>query len=524
MKASDTSQTGVMEYLLDSNEAILAVCASLTKGVRLDDEERKLLRGIKAADDFTVDHIVQLVCDGHDPLGDAYMRTNAAEERRATGTVYTPSAIIASMIEWAKTQVEPSRIVDCGCGSGRFSLAAAQAFPDALVIAVDNSPMATLMCKANSQAAGIPITVLRQDFMQAQLPFEGKGTTLWIGNPPYVRHHGLSAKQKAWFSRTLETLGIRGNCLAGLHAYFMASIAERFAPTDVGCIVMSSEWMDNGYGVTIRDILTKKIRMTRLWTYDKTEEQFAGTMSSAAVVGFAQGNPEGVVQVNEERVPLSAFEKSTRWSQVISGMDDARKDTGLVRLGEFANVHRGVVTGKNKFWVRRPGEVSEQLCTPVVAHARELTGDDPACRNVSRLSRLVTLPADLSTLPDDLHAEAQGIIDEGLRNDVDEGFVARHRKNWWSIKAPEPPAIMMTYMARHPPVFVINSDKLGMLNVVHGIYPSIELSEHALANLVDYLNNHVRMDDGRTYSGGLVKFEPREVERLLVPSPEVLEG
>jgi hypothetical protein len=27
------------------------------------------------------------------------------------------------------------------------------------------------------------------------------------------------------------------------------------------------------------------------------------------------------------------------------------------------------------------------------------------------------------------------------------------------------------------------------------------------------------VDDGRTYAGGLTKFEPREMERLLVPDP-----
>jgi hypothetical protein len=30
------------------------------------------------------------------------------------------------------------------------------------------------------------------------------------------------------------------------------------------------------------------------------------------------------------------------------------------------------------------------------------------------------------------------------------------------------------------------------------------------------------MNDGRTYAGGLTKFEPREMERLLVPRPELL--
>ena len=53
---------------------------------------------------------------------------------------------------------------------------------------------------------------------------------------------------------------------------------------------------------------------------------------------------------------------------------------------------------------------------------------------------------------------------------------------------------MMTYMARHPPVFVVNQDGLGMLNVVHGIYPTAELSERAVERLASYLNNNVALE------------------------------
>ncbi len=84
---------------LNGNEDILAVCASLTEGMHLDDEERRLLRGIKAADASVVDRAVGLVCDGLEPLGDAYMRINSSDERRATGAVYTPDTVASAMVD-----------------------------------------------------------------------------------------------------------------------------------------------------------------------------------------------------------------------------------------------------------------------------------------------------------------------------------------------------------------------------------------------------------------------------------------
>ena len=77
-------------------------------------------------------------------------------------------------------------------------------------------------------------------------------------------------------------------------------------------------------------------------------------------------------------------------------------------------------------------------------------------------------------------------------------------------------------MARRPPAFVRNEAAARHINVAHGLYPRVELSERVLSNLVEYLSSAVRITEGRTYAGGLTKFEPREMERLHVPGLELL--
>jgi adenine-specific DNA-methyltransferase len=44
----------------------------------------------------------------------------------------------------------------------------------------------------------------------------------------------------------------------------------------------------------------------------------------------------------------------------------------------------------------------------------------------------------------------------------------------------------------------------------------------ALDALARYLSTSTRLSEGRTYAGGLTKFEPKEMERLLVPGPGLL--
>jgi hypothetical protein len=77
-------------------------------------------------------------------------------------------------------------------------------------------------------------------------------------------------------------------------------------------------------------------------------------------------------------------------------------------------------------------------------------------------------------------------------------------------------------MARRPPAFVRNVVNARHINIAHGLYPREPMSAAALDALARYLSRSVSLDQGRMYAGGLTKFEPKEMERLLVPRPEEL--
>jgi hypothetical protein len=77
-------------------------------------------------------------------------------------------------------------------------------------------------------------------------------------------------------------------------------------------------------------------------------------------------------------------------------------------------------------------------------------------------------------------------------------------------------------MARRPPAFVRNTANARHINIAHGLYPRQPLADYVLDEILGHLRVSVGVGQGRTYAGGLTKFEPREMERLPVPSPEVL--
>jgi adenine-specific DNA-methyltransferase len=103
-----------------------------------------------------------------------------------------------------------------------------------------------------------------------------------------------------------------------------------------------------------------------------------------------------------------------------------------------------------------------------------------------------------------------------------ESYIASHRAPWWSVRLRSPAPILATYMARRPPAFVRNPSGARHINIAHGIYPREPLGAACLDVLAAHLRATASLVDGRAYAGGLTKFEPREMERLLVPTPEVL--
>ena len=135
---------------------------------------------------------------------------------------------------------------------------------------------------------------------------------------------------------------------------------------------------------------------------------------------------------------------------------------------------------------------------------------------------MVDLPVDLDVLDDDEREQVDRFLREARARGVHEGYIASNRRAWWSVGLRAAAPILATYMARRPPAFVRNDAGARHINIAHGLYPRERMSDVLLDRLADRLRAEVTLAQGRTYAGGLVKFEPREMERIPVPGPDML--
>lgn len=194
-----------------------------------------------------------------------------------------------------------------------------------------------------------------------------------------------------------------------------------------------------------------------------------------------------------------------------------------IALGDLFRVHRGQVTGANEVWIFDDDspQLPEHVLLPAITRAQELIRAGQRLGSTSALRRVVDLPQNLEVLDDEDQRRIHVFLDWARRNGAHESYVARHRRAWWSVGLRDPAPILCTYMARRAPQFTLNAAGARHINVAHGLYPRQPMSDTQLANIVNWLNRNVDVGSGRTYAGGLTKFEPKEVERLRIPSDEV---
>lgn len=515
---------------------LISSCVAL--GVDLEcltDQERSLIQEVFPVEVDVPDLRAQIL-KGEDPLGDMFCALRSSTERRAEGQTFTPHEIVEQMVSWAANKVVPVRVVDPGTGSGRFIIRALKKFPSAKGIAIDTDPVALLIARANAHVCGLSqrIDFRLCDYREALIE-KINGVTLYIGNPPYVRHHNITSRWKEWYAVTAKSLNLPSSKLAGLHAHFFLKTAENMCPGDIGAFITSAEWLDVNYGSSLRKLLVKHLSLDELHVFDPVSLPFANAQVTGVVVYFSSDVGGKAVLVNRVKLPSDlgnvrkavrvdhlTMETSARWSSV--GRERKKYPRGYVELGEYFRVRRGTVTGANKIWIARRGDVDlpDSVLFPSVTKARELFAAGESLTSDFELKCVVDIPFDYQSLDDDSVARIERYIAYAQSLGVDRGYIACHRRAWWSVGLAEAAPILATYMARRPPRFVRNCVGARHVNVVHGLYPRADCVDRDLKLLVEYLNNNVQLSDGRTYAGGLTKFEPKEMERLMVPSFDML--
>lgn len=475
----------------------------------------------------------------------------SAKERNQWGQFATPPELARDIARYALMLHGDSEIdfLEPSCGSGSFFSALLDELgPGTLRSATGIELDQRFAALAEELWGDAGLRVLNEDYTTPGVVADGSAS-LVIANPPYVRHHHLSADQKsALVARSTRELGIAPSGLSGLYAHFLLLTHRALSPGAVSAWLIPSEFLDVNYGAALKQYLTNHVTVNRIHRFDPEDVQFDDALVTSSVVVFTNEPPVSgcLVQfthggsMTEPRethvVPVSSLTAREKWSPHFSGVA-VTKRTDTPRFDEFFRIRRGVATGNNTFFILarerieklgiKRWNIKPVLPGPRYVKQDVVERDSEGYPVLQQQLALITASESLDDLnSSDPHLAAYlRTADERTTN----SYLVRMRKPWYKQEQRDPAPFVLTYMGRgasaeeRPFRFILNRSDAITTNVYLMLYPVGSLA-NALESgslTLDDVHEAVReltgkqlRDGGRVYGGGLHKMEPKELAAL----------
>jgi adenine-specific DNA methylase len=388
-------------------------------------------------------------------------------------------------------------------------------------------------------------TVIHSDFFSLATGSRLPPIDAVVGNPPYVRYQLIDSDVRARALSRAVKAGVRLTQLSSLWAPFVIHAASLLSAQGRLALVLPAELLHAQYARPVRRFLLEYFESVVVITFE--QRIFPGALTEVVLLLAERGSSRarGVHVVTaqgleglppaDEVVSLAVLRKTQDrdWSSLLapeeatSFLDELVASRVFAPLGAVAEVDVGSVTGDNDFFTVTKNEavaagLPAEFLVPVVMKARDVAGarytkaDHETAVDSGRKASLIVISDRLDEA--DLPPNLRRYLAKGKRLGVHEGYKCRVRRRWYGVPATGVPTAFLTYMASDIPRLVLNDGRSWSTNTVHGVVGDLDTLRWLAASFVNTVTLLSAELFGRSYGGGVLKLEPTEAERVLVPT------
>ncbi len=371
-----------------------------------------------------------------------------------------------------------------------------------------------------------------------------------IGNPPYVRYQDFSGESRARSREAALRAGVPMSNLASSWAAFTVHAALFLKRAGRLGLVLPAELLTVNYAAPVRRFLLERFARVDLVLF---EERVFPEVLEEVVLLLAEGYDEGptdsfrVFQFRDAGdltgTPVVRSWKpddlDAKWTPSLLSREAHSAFSSLIEGDDFTTLQTwgettlGIVTGNNRYFALSPQRAAElglipsdlvRLSPPGSRHLRSLTFTDAALDELGAAGSSTYLfrPAGEPS------KAARSYIKAGEVSGVNHAYKCRIRPDWWRVPLVPQSDLLLTYMNADTPRLCTNRARVHHLNSVHGVYTRPEVKRLAMDYLPLASINSMTLVGaetvGRAYGGGMLKVEPREADRLPMPSPDLVES
>lgn len=195
----------------------------------------------------------------------------------------------------------------------------------------------------------------------------------------------------------------------------------------------------------------------------------------------------------------------------------------------IASVGIGYVSGANDFFHLRPSEaerwrIPAGFLHPTVRASRMLPPGRLTAESLDRWRRndepmlLLRIRKD-----DDLPMSVRRYLDTDAGRAARTSFKCRTRTPWYAVPDIRVPDFFLTYMSGRSPNLVRNLSTASCTNTMHGVHLHDKSAASQLIRI--WRTSFVRLSceiEGHPLGGGMLKLEPREATRVVLPDASLL--
>ncbi len=453
--------------------------------------------------------------------------------RKRKGAYYTPESVVSSLVRWAVRDGK-DRLLDPACGDGRF------------IAFHGNSVGIERDARTAEQAAErAPHALVHHEDFFAWAARAKERFDCAVGNPPFIRYQTFKGASRTRALDLCASLGTNFSALTSSWAPFLVATASLLKPGGRMAFVVPAEVGHAPYASPLVDYVVQNFSLVHMVA---VREKLFPELSEDCWLLYADGFGRNTCELRfsvQDRFEPSAERPSTSlsvpvadWRQswnyrlrpyllpqsVRDAYVAAASDPDAVRFGDIASIGIGYVTGANDFFHLRPSEtaawdIPPKLLWPTVRNSRLLPARRLTRQTVNRWHQtdeamlLLKIPKNM-----DLPASVEKYLETDEGKEARNAYKCRTRDPWYSVPHVRIPDFFLAYMSGGAPSLVRNSAGVTCTNSVHCVQIR---EEKACRRLLDvWVTPFVQLScelEGHPLGGGVLKLEPGEASRIVLP-------
>lgn len=476
-------------------------------------------------------------------------------DQKLRGGYYTPQAIANFLCQWSIDK-NTERILEPSCGDGIFIESAILRFK---VLGIEGEDLKGRIkgielleeesLKAQVRAANLGLNsnaIVNDDFFHYISRNGVKKYDAVIGNPPFIRYQSFPEEHRKLAIEMMRNLGLKPNKLTNIWVPFLVVSASLLKNSGRLAMVIPAELFQVKYAAETRVFLSKFFERITIITFKKLV--FANIQQEVVLilcekkVQHGKGvrvieceNLEDLKSINFKTVNGSHVKPidhtTEKWTKYFLNEDEInllrrlRRDKRVISCSDIMEVDVGLVTGRNEFFMMKEEQVKEwklkKYTIPVASKSNQLKGitfsekdflDNSKAQNAIYL--FIPPNEDFEKLP----KVCQKYIEYGEQLGFNTGYKTRIRKRWYITPSLWVPDAFALRQVGHYPKLILNETGASSTDTVHRVrFKEGVNRDMAAISFLNSLSLAFSEITGRSYGGGVMTFEPTEIEEIQIP-------